>query len=844
MESMESFNEKCMNEEYLAGLKESDPDAFLPSRYVLKGVTLRDEITCSFGKDCVLKEKTGKGEIGDSKDSTGKVQRGPLNYSWVFCFSCNCISHLYCQGYSTQVFIDTVLEKPFRCRGCLKESNNERAKAYFVEQFQMDEKISLRREAFTKSIDLSDSVDDDNPVNVTEDIGSVKAMYEHKLEQLSLRYDKAENARRETLLKVNECMLQLQEFKEMKKEWDRFRAQASGSSSARPSTHDDDTEDHNTSSIHNLLNTSRRKKNVIKPPLNNRDLSDPDPEMISRNRSVGTEVPVPKPRKSYIDNINVDELTRTERITLEQAHAQMEATEAQREIATSQNLTVIRKALPKITKFNGDPRKWIQFKRDIDRYRDIGKYDDYEMRIHTLQALEGLALSRVQGSIDSVPFKNTMNVLQKCFGEPTRIIDKYAKDILSLKVPKDLTKDDVLLITSRILDYFGACIYANVDVLNSNQLAMHLFNQLNLMHKQLFRHKLKQEAAGSAYQVVELGSLFEFLEDLADELEETSLDDRQSDNIKFKSYQMNLHAMEETDGDSYSEVRHPDDFLFEIKDGDVSSHGYDLEELEKLGKFCDCCFASGHYTLQCRKYKAMSVYERLRFVKERNICWNCIITSTHRSRDCNLKGGCGYRDYKEKCTRKHHISLHKAFNSNESNTYSHKHKSSGNDNGNSGTGNSDQTLKYNNSNSNQQRTESMANRSESESEKDQTSDENDAKDEYAYAVESIPQESSVNKQTGLPVATKTASSCGSTAVCNTESKLRCINYHSVNESAIRKLSASISLKIEMKGMILVNKLVDSHALKLAKLVFDPGGIYGRVIMEMQITARIEISSCD
>jgi len=128
-----------------------------------------------------------------------------------------------------------------------------------------------------------------------------------------------------------------------------------------------------------------------------------------------------------------------------------------------------------------------------------------------------------------------------------------------------------------------------------------------------------------------------------------------------------------------------------------------------------------------------------------------------------------------------------------------------------------------------------------------------SKDESACEVERIPQTTSVNKQTGLPVATKTASSCGSTVVCNavslstlfmSKSKLRCINYHSVNESAIRKLRALISLKIEMTVMILVDKLVDSHALKLAKLVFDPGGIYGRVIMEMQITVRNEIRSHD
>lgn len=60
---------------------------------------------------------------------------------------------------------------------------------------------------------------------------------------------------------------------------------------------------------------------------------------------------------------------------------------------------MIRKALPRITKFNGDPKKWIRFRRDVDRYKTVGKYDDYEMGILLLQSLESLALSIVKESI-------------------------------------------------------------------------------------------------------------------------------------------------------------------------------------------------------------------------------------------------------------------------------------------------------------------------------------------------------------------------------------------------------------------------------------------------------------
>lgn len=777
---MLSWNDKCQDEVYLAQLRENDPGAFLPDSYLLKGNSLKESVSCSFGNDCSIGVKLGKGEIGETKDNSGKTISIPLSYSWVFCFSCNSISHLYCLGYRTQAFLQLELDTPFRCRRCQIEPHNDAAKAFFVERDQLEIKVGLRREEFTKTIELSDSVEEVDNSNVTEDIEDVKKKYEGEIKLLTERFNKLEQANSEVLLKLSECLLELQEYKSQER-----------ASSSRRQNDNERGQEHNTSSIHHLLNSSVRQRSNSELQLNANfrrskytdiGLADPHPNAILRrfNECVGTEAPVQKPRKSFIENIEIETLTRAERITLEQAQAQMEATEAQREIASSQNLAVVRKALPRIVKFNGDPRKWIQFKRDVDRYINVGKYDDYEMRIYILQSLEGLALSRVQGAVDKLPFKKTMEVLTKCFGEPTRIIDQYAEDILKLTVPKDLTRDDVLMITSKILDYFGACIYADIDVPNSNQLAMHIFNQLSLLHKQLFRHKFKSELGSSAHRLIELDSLFDFLEELSEELEEKRLNRNKSEEKKSKPAQINMHSVAHSSGSTHVKTKLPDDFMFEIKDIKVSPLGYDLNELAKISKFCDCCFTKGHFTVQCRNYRNMSAFERLRFVNERNLCRNCVITSSHRSYDCKLKDVCCHKEYNNKCNVKHHITLHKAFNNSQPNTYAFKNRGSGNGNGGPRAGKSWRRFPRNNTKFNQQKAQTIVDKGHQDSEKnDSAEDKSDSVANIdldpekliiqAPTINEMPQKqiSSFVKQTGHSVAAETASRFRSTAVCNT-----------------------------------------------------------------------------
>lgn len=705
---METWNEEFKNDIWISQLYESEPRAFQSESYLLGGTSLRDDVTCKLEDNCIIGKQAGKGENDEFENDSGKKVFGTISYSWVFCYACNRIYHLACQGHRTSNFKQLKLIEPYRCNECVENPMNLVAKEFYGRRNEMDMSMNNRREFFTKSytIDLSKTVTE--KATVEEEANPSRNGENDDLKSLLEKFNQSENEKRGLMDELKKCYEHMSEFGKLKAEVLELRKQVFESkaetSLQKPSTSRENPKlRFSTSTVFSPSHSDDSPDNLMRDPI-------PSNFKSHIRRKVAT-VPVPKQRKSFIENMDMNELTRTERITLEQAQAQIDATEAQREIASTQNLTVIRKALPRITKFDGDPKKWIQFKRDVDRYKTIGKYDDYEMRIHVLQALEGIALSRVQGAIDKVPLDDTMKALKKCFGEPTRIIDKCAKDILAIKVPKELFKDDVLLITSKIQEYMAACNYAGVQCPNSNQLATHIFEQLNLLHKQLFRHNYREEHPNAECRLIELDDIYSFLESVADDLEDKRMMDKKFDEKKAKSFQMNVTSVKPTTY-SYGGAKTMDDYMYEIKDKNSNPLGYDLKALGRMNKYCDCCMNAGHYTIQCRKYKMMDASEKLRFVNEKNICRNCIITSTHRSYDCLLKDRCGYREFNDKCVRKHHITLHKALSDSNSKPFNTNNRSWGNGEGGNRNSRFSRPFKRNNAKFNQRKAESIAKESE------------------------------------------------------------------------------------------------------------------------------------
>lgn len=777
---MLSWNDKCKDSTYIERLRSQDPRAFISDSYLFVGTQLNADVTCSFGEYCLIHPYSGKGEIIEEEGEEG-IHSRPLVYSWIFCFSCNGIFHAHCQGFSTEEFKALELQEPFRCKLCKEEPNNPSAIDFYALKDEIDLRITRRRETFIKVIDLSKSgIHDESMMsNVNEEIDKMRKEFEKQLEIMRLRCESVKAQRDEAMQTLNAHKKELDEMKQFKQEFATFKAQMQeasrgsnvnmGASTSHNISRFNQPADKNFRAVTSPVNSTRSNIDVVDAE---KYLREPGQSVrnVQQNvdRLIPGSAPMSKPRKSFIDDIDVNNLTQSDRITLEQAQAQMEATQAQIEIASSQNLSVIRKALPNITRFDGDPRKWIQFKRDVDRYQQVGRYDEYEMRIHVFKALDGLALSRVQGSIDKVRFSTTMNALQKCFGEPARIIDQCAKDILSLKIPRYLCKDDVLLITSKIQEYFAACHYADVECANSNQLATHIFDQLNLMHKQLFRQRFKSSTSSHAFRLIELDILFDFLEDLADDLEDKKIDERKSEERK-KPFQINFNAIPNSSSSSFVKSRAPDDFMFEIKDMKVNPLGYNMAELILISKSCDCCLIKGHYTVQCRKYRAMNPADRLKFVNSNGICRNCVITSAHKSFECTLKLSCGMREKGESCLRKHHISLHKAMEGKEPSSFNFKNKYSGNGSGGSGNARGGRTFRRNNTRFNQRKAEKIVN--ESQHDKTKAVDSDDIADkliDMAPTLSEMPtqQVPHVTRQVGHTAIAGSANSSIVATICN------------------------------------------------------------------------------
>ena len=104
-----------------------------------------------------------------------------------------------------------------------------------------------------------------------------------------------------------------------------------------------------------------------------------------------------------------------------------------------------------------------------------------------------------------------------------------------------------------------------------------------------------------------------------------------------------------------------DEFKYLIKDIETARFiGYDLRKVKKIPMQCVICKLSDHFSIQCRTYREMEIEMRLNLVKQKNLCINCMIATSHTAKDCRVKVGCGYRINKNmRCSTKHHISLHR-----------------------------------------------------------------------------------------------------------------------------------------------------------------------------------------
>ena len=685
---MSNLKAKLRDAKWLEKEKEKDPLLTRRKDYFLSGTAIKKGIKCNY-EDCVYK-------LGNDLDGSlssafqGMSMVSTKNYPMMFCFSCNRTYHCACIGITAEnLKIEPV---PWICRNCVCNEDNEVAKAYFLsdqwkaglkdrkKQFLCAESVArkpalLEVDSTDEELDPTDESSLQTSLNhsaVPErsfgEIGTVPVttliQQQKEMRELLDLYKKAESDR--SKLAEENATMQIQ-MDEMKREMDEIKKKFKDSNGgAKPKVRINEQSQIIPSTV--FSSTCVAHVLTVKEMLAETYLTNPkmvekehaestgvqdDSYNNSETRIVGDEAN--NGEENDMSRTSVGNLSFAERIILEQTKAQQEATKAQKEAIHSKNLKEVRHALPKIKRFSGDVKDWIRFKRDVERYITVGEYDDYMMRLFIMDALDGLALERVRDFIDKYPVNKTMKILEEGFGCPDRIIEKCGQDILNLRLDKHLFRDDVMRINAKIQAYFAACQYAGTDYANTNFLAKHIFDQFNPQNKQFFRNHFRSANEGEANKLMDLESIFSFLEELAPVLEDKKATERKEEKARTKA------IMVTTIGNNHAVNRGSDDYMYEIRGNDIAIYqGYDMNAVNEIPKHCEIC-SKNHYTVQCRNYRTMDNAAKLRLVAEKGLCKNCMLATTHRAINCAVKTGCGYKMGKSRCSQKHHISLHNAL---------------------------------------------------------------------------------------------------------------------------------------------------------------------------------------
>ncbi|KAG5666437.1 hypothetical protein PVAND_014465 [Polypedilum vanderplanki] len=662
---MTNLNTLSVNPEWIKQMNLKDPLIDSDQAYFLPGRVLKSEVKCQ-ATICRWETRSAAGKTIKEKSQVmeGEVTTVPRCHPMALCFGCNRTYHLMCVDISLKS-ADSDKEwssesLPWRCPECRLNPHNPTASAYYASNEWTDGLSSRRRSLFNSLAiandkklieakksskeyykdDLEDWVDHEATTYVTvTEYQTQKAEWSKVMDEMS-----------DVVAERDELLEKANERDQLKAKLAELESKLNDTSFMQPSFNAPSStfyEPSKTISSKDILSSIYLKANNKKaPPQQPHINTSANPSQSFQNNQSGAGLT--QPDRSCLNGVDLSKLNTSEKVILEQANAQRESTTAQRAISNAMLLEQQRKSLQKIATFNGDERDWIRFKRDVTRHKEIGQYDDNLMKMYVLKALEGVAADRVRDMIDIMPFSYTMKVLEETFGDPTRIINKRGEDILEFKLGKELYKEDVIILVTRIQAYFAACKHAGIEIANTNYLAKHIFDQLTCEQRQRCRRFHREEYGEDTNQLIDLATIYKFLESLMKDLDDKKAKPTQVNSTSFVAQSSN------------SRSSNPSFDHYEVKDINQAKHyGYDINLVKAIVKKCLNC-NKNHYTVECRGYYVMDKNKRWNFIKEKGLCSNCIITTAHKASECNLKPSCGKFDNGSRCKGKHHVSLHNA----------------------------------------------------------------------------------------------------------------------------------------------------------------------------------------
>ncbi|XP_070507526.1 uncharacterized protein, partial [Chironomus tepperi] len=619
-----------INPQWLQHITNEDALISEISAYFLSAEKLKPEVKCGM-TDCVMKK------AGSSASSIPQIN--PM----LLCFFCNRSFHAGCLDLDEYLIKEEAV--PWKCPECKKDLMNEACQTYY-QQSSYAETMILRRSKFllptikeTESILLADlefsKVDLDSferrarQILSEEDpdvINNPKLVTPYVLKRvMQSRADKKRAAEISERFKI---------------ELEKAQAQIRESALKVPSNLDQSLSfqvPHSSTMVPNVFGT--RASNVLSNLYTSGNTTASieatqaqQPPVQAQPTDSSAFVPMSHHQDNVSQNNSTNPVNAADFTTLLQRLTFSQERDERRNLEN-----IRRRALPKIAEFKGEESKWLAFKQDVDRYREHLGHDEIALKYHIKSALKGEAFDIVRDLFDAESLDVIMSTLKIAFGDEMRMVRNRGEELKNFKFNSNLYRMDAIKLQSAIQSYFAACRYANIGYINTNTIAEAIFCQFNqedrLRCKDFYVQKNPNASTiKKAYEA--------------------------DPKVKSKPYQVQNVSI--ANSNSFDK----NDYKFEIKDKLQAPYvGYDLDKVTLVAKDCVFCSSKDHYAVQCPRYREKSETERLKWIFDKGLCKNCVISTNHRPIDCDLKNNCGYKvDRTSRCCAKHHITIHDASN--------------------------------------------------------------------------------------------------------------------------------------------------------------------------------------
>lgn len=287
---------------------------------------------------------------------------------------------------------------------------------------------------------------------------------------------------------------------------------------------------------------------------------------------------------------------------------------------------VNRLAARSLPNFDGDPTRWMFFKRAYDLSSELGGYSDLENVARLHDALTGNAKESVESlMISDCTSKDVMDLLTMRFGNPDVICERIARDLKRL--PNiDSPGMDLVAFATKLKGGISAMRALNhIGYLYSPDLARDILLKIPTALKYDF-NKFVGEANSDEPRLVVMAN---FLYEQAELSCRAGTNDTR--NYKPKNNARGICAA----------VAH--EAQVAIRDNNSKN----------AIRLCGYCAKPSHQTQGCRAFAGLSTQERWIWARSAGHCYACL-AENHIARNCTDKRRCAIGG----CTGFHHPMLH------------------------------------------------------------------------------------------------------------------------------------------------------------------------------------------